>query len=166
MKVEVEVIRETKNELPKYETEGSAGCDVRADLSLIEDDKFLFDSELYRDAKGDFKLEIKPGGRALIPTGLKVAIPWGYEIQIRPRSGLALKNGISLANCPATIDSDFRGNIGIILINYSKVPFIVEQGMRIGQFVLAEHKQIIWKEVENLSSTKRGEGGFSSTGTK
>lgn len=165
MKVEVEVIKETKNELPKYETEGSAGCDVRADLSLIDDDKFLFDSELYCDAKGDFKLEIKPGGRALIPTGLKVAIPWGYEIQIRPRSGLALKNGITVLNTPGTIDSDYRNEVKVILINYSNVPFVVEQGMRIGQFVLAEHKQIIWKEVEELSKTSR-EGGFCSTGLK
>jgi dUTP pyrophosphatase len=109
---------------------------------------------------------IAPGGRALIPTGLKMAIPAGYEIQVRPRSGLALKNGITLPNSPGTIDEDYRGELGVILMNAGNEPFTVERGMRIAQAVLAPVTRGAWREVTELPETARGAGGFGSTGTK
>ena len=142
MRVEVEVVNSSNNKLPKYETEGSVGLDVRANI-----DK-----------------RINPGERCLIPTGLKVSIPVGYEIQVRPRSGLALKKGISLVNSPGTIDSDYRGDVGVILINHGSKPFNITRGMRIAQLVLKEASQLIWEEVEDLEETDRGEGGFGHTG--
>ena len=109
---------------------------------------------------------IAPGERALIPTGLKMAIPAGYEIQVRPRSGLALKNGITLPNSPGTIDEDYRGELGVILMNAGNEPFTVERGMRIAQAVLAPVTRGVWREVSALPETARGAGGFGSTGTK
>ncbi|QIG64912.1 hypothetical protein SJC03_238 [Bacteroides phage SJC03] len=164
-KVNVEIVKETENELPNYATPQSAGCDIRAELSKINQD-FFVDTVIDEVDNGVIKsIKIKPGGRCLIPTGLKVAIPDGYEIQVRPRSGLALKKGISLVNCVGTIDQDFREEVNIILINHGKDDFIVNQGERIAQFVLNEVKQISWKEVESLDKTDRN-GGFGSTGTK
>lgn len=143
--MKVKVINKSKNALPKYETEHSAGMDVRAD---IETD-----------------VTIEPGEKTMIKTGLWPEIPVGYEIQVRPRSGLAFKKGITVLNSPGTIDSDYRGEIGIILINHGKENFKVEPGERIGQLVMAEHEKIEWEESEVLSETDRGEGGFGHTNT-
>jgi len=130
--------------LPSYETAGSAGMDLRAANS---------------DA-----LTLAPGGRALIPTGLKLAIPLGYEAQVRPRSGLALKHGVTVLNSPGTIDSDYRGELKVILINLGQAPFIIQPGERVAQLVLAPVAQLPVVEVEALDGTARGEGGFGSTG--
>jgi len=132
--------------LPRYATEGAAGMDLLAAISA--------------------PVVISPGGRALIPTGLKMAIPSGYEIQVRPRSGLALKNGITLPNSPGTIDEDYRGELGVILMNAGNEPFTVERGMRIAQAVLAPVTRGVWREVTELPESARGAGGFGSTGTK
>lgn len=143
----VKVYNASKNPLPQYETFGSAGMDVRAML--------------------DAPVAIHPGNRMLIPTGLYVEIPVGYEIQVRPRSGLALKKGITVLNTPGTVDSDYRNGIGVILINLGQDDFIVESGDRIAQIVLNQVPQIEWVPVnstEELSSTDRGLGGFGSTG--
>ena len=131
--------------LPSYETEDAAGMDLRA---AVSDDVVL-----------------APGARALIPTGLAIALPPGYEAQVRPRSGLALRNGISLVNTPGTIDADYRGEVGVILINHGDEPFTVDRGMRIAQMVIAPVTQARWHETDNLSETARGAGGFGSTGT-
>jgi dUTP pyrophosphatase len=131
--------------LPKYETSGSSGMDIAA---FIEK-----------------KIEIKPGEKALVPSGFSVSIPEGLEIQIRPRSGLAVKNGISVLNTPGTIDADYRGEIKVLLINLSKETFIVENGSRIAQMVVCPIIQAKLHEVEELSETIRGSGGFGSTGT-
>lgn len=158
-KVNVEIVKETENELPNYATPQSAGCDIRAELSKINQD-FFVDTKIVKVEEGIIKsISILPGGRCLIPTGLKVAIPDGYEIQVRPRSGLALKKGITVLNTPGTIDADYRGEIGVILINHGKSDFIVEQGEKIAQLVINEVKQIGWKVVDSLSETNR-EGGF------
>ncbi|QNT78953.1 dUTP diphosphatase [Entomobacter blattae] len=130
--------------LPQYETSGAAGFDFPA---AIEDE-----------------LVILPFGRALIPTGLQIALPEGYELQIRPRSGLALKNGITLPNSPGTIDEDYRGEIKVILMNCSDDPFIITRGMRIAQGVLAPVVRLSWEKVEGLEETVRSEKGFGSTG--
>lgn len=130
--------------MPSYQTDGSAGMDVRADLEA--------------------PIVIEPLCRRLIPTGLYVAIPQGYELQMRPRSGLALKSGISLVNTPGTIDSDYRGEIGVIIINLSGEPFTVNPGDRICQMVLNRVPQLEWEEVAQLSDTDRGSGGFGHTG--
>jgi dUTP pyrophosphatase len=130
--------------LPRYETEGSAGMDVRA---AVEED-----------------LTIQPGRVALVPTGLFTAVPPGYEIQVRPRSGLALKSMISVLNAPGTIDSDYRNEVGIILANFGEEPFTVTRGMRVAQLVVARCPQAQVVEVEELSETARGLGGFGSTG--
>ncbi|WP_373087907.1 dUTP diphosphatase [Sneathiella sp.] len=130
--------------LPAYETDQSAGMDLRA---AIEDE-----------------MEILPGDRALVPTGLKIALPAGYEAQIRPRSGLALKNGITLPNSPGTIDADYRGEIGVILLNTGAESFVIGRGDRIAQMVVAPVLQASWIETEALDETARGEGGFGSTG--
>lgn len=164
----------TTTQLPNYETPASAGMDVRANFDNIVE-KFLFNTTIKEhenvriDVNGEThhlieSITINPGGRALIPTGLRVAIPEGYEIQVRPRSGLALKNGITLLNTPGTIDADYRGDIGVIVINHGTEPFTIIAGDRIGQIVLNKVERIEWKEVDNLPDTIRGEGGFGSTG--
>lgn len=132
--------------LPSYATALSAGLDL---LAAVTEPVIL-----------------APGQRQLIPTGIAIALPAGFEAQIRPRSGLALKNGISLVNSPGTIDADYRGEIGVIVINHSDQPFTVERGTRIAQMVIARHERATWVEVDNLDETARGSGGFGSTGTK
>lgn len=131
--------------LPSYATDGAAGMDLLAAVGA--------------------PVIIAPGARALIPTGLRIALPAGHELQVRPRSGLALKNGILLANSPGTIDEDYRGEIGIIVLNAGQEPFTVERGMRIAQAILAPVTRAVWAEVTTLPETGRGEGGFGSTGT-
>ena len=130
--------------LPAYATEGAAGMDLLAAVTA--------------------PLVIPPGGRALVPTGLCIALPAGFELQVRPRSGLALKNGIMLANSPGTIDEDYRGELGIIVLNGGEAPFTVERGMRIAQAVVAPVTRAVWQEVPALPATARGAGGFGSTG--
>lgn len=172
--MEIKVFNESNNELPKYETADSAGLDVRADLSHIET---IADIKIYgpgqiipaNSVNAVKMIALEPGSRALIPTGLYVEIPSNYEIQVRPRSGLALKEGISLVNCVGTVDADYRGNIGLIVINHGLKTVYIEDGERIGQLVLNKVERIDWKEVfskDDLSSTERGEGGFNSTGKK
>lgn len=148
-KIRVQVFNKSRNELPKYATDFSAGLDLVANI------------------EGDDRIIIFPGERRLIPTGLYVAIPEGYEIQVRPRSGLALKKGIGVLNSPGTIDSDYRGEIGVILINTGAEAIRIGNGERIAQAVLCEVPQIEWYPVsrlEDLSITERGAGGFGSTG--
>ena len=128
--------------LPEYATPASAGVDLRASEARV----------------------IPPGGRALVPTGLRIALPEGYEAQVRPRSGLALRHGVTLLNSPGTIDADYRGEIGVILMNLGQEPFIVEPGDRIAQMVVAPVARVAWSEAEALDATERGEGGFGSTG--
>lgn len=130
--------------LPKYETSGSAGMDLLAAI--------------------DEEIILKPGEIKLVKTGISIALEKGYEAQVRPRSGLALKNGITVLNSPGTVDSDYRGEVCAILINHSKVDFVITRGMRIAQVVIAKHEQAIITEVENLDETARGAGGFGSTG--
>lgn len=162
----VNVIKSTMNELPKYETVESAGCDLRADLWEVKE-KFLFNAKVVRDQYSVIKnITIAPGGRALIPTGLQIALPVGYEAQVRPRSGLALKNGITVLNTPGTIDSDYRGDIGVILINHGTESFEVYQGDRIAQLVIVKVEQATWNPVDSLDETDRGAGGFGSTNIK
>ncbi|CAN5221072.1 dUTP diphosphatase [soil metagenome] len=132
--------------LPAYETTGSAGMDLRAAVPE------------------DAPLTLEPGARALVPTGLKIALEHGWEAQVRPRSGLALKHGITCLNSPGTIDSDYRGEVGVILINHSAEPFVIKRGERIAQMVIAAHAQAIIVETETLDETVRGAGGFGSTG--
>lgn len=160
----VNVVKETMNELPRYETPDSAGMDLRADLWQIKE-KFLFNAEIIRKEHNiiDYII-IAPGGRALIPTGLKMALPKGYEAQVRPRSGLALKYGITVLNTPGTIDADYRDSVGVILINHGSKPFVIRQGDRIAQMVIAKMEQITWNPVDSLDETERG-GGFGSTGS-
>ena len=131
--------------LPSYATDGAAGMDLLAAVAE--------------------PLVIPPGGRALVPTGLTIALPQGYELQVRPRSGLALRNGITLPNTPGTIDEDYRGELGVILLNAGTEPFTVERGMRIAQAVIAPVVRAAWREVAVLPATARGAGGFGSTGT-
>lgn len=144
--MKIKIVNRSKHPLPQYETHSSAGVDLRANL----DDPIILKS-----------LE-----RALIPTGLFIELPETYEAQIRPRSGLAVKNGISLVNTPGTIDADYRGEIKIILINLSNQDFVVNDGERIAQMVIARHEQAEWTEVETLKETKRGTGGFGHSGIK
>ena len=143
-KIQVKVVRVKGVELPKYETEGSAGMDVRANIKE--------------------PITLKSLERILVPTGLKVAIPEGYEIQVRPRSGLAIKHGITMLNTPGTVDSDYRGELKVIVVNLSNETYTIEPNERIGQFVLNKIEQIEFVEVEELDSTERGEGGFGHTG--
>ena len=144
---EILIKRLSKNvPLPKYETDGSSGLDLAANI--------------------DIKIEIKPGETKIIPTGLFVGIPKNFEIQIRPRSGLAAKNQISVLNTPGTIDADYRGELKVILINLSDKIFVVEKGLRIAQMVVCPVVRAKLKEVESLNDTKRGSGGFGSTGVK
>ena len=142
----VEIINKSRHELPQYATGGAAGLDVRAFL--------------------DQPVEIAPLGRAIVPTGLFMAIPEGMECQVRPRSGLAAKHGITVANAPGTIDSDYRGELKVILVNLSSVPFVINDGERIAQLVFARYEKIDWKTVDTLDDTTRGEGGFGHTGTR
>ena len=142
--MEIQIINKSKHQLPSYATELSAGMDIRANLTE--------------------PVVLKPLERKLIPTGLYIALPEGYEAQMRPRSGLALKHGITLLNTPGTIDADYRGEIGIILVNLSSEPFTVNDGERICQMVIATYNQISWKPVEVLDDTERGTGGFGHTG--
>lgn len=142
--VQVEIINKSKHELPKYSTIQSAGLDLRANI--------------------DTPVILKPLDRKLIPTGLFIALPDGYEAQIRPRSGLALKNGITVLNTPGTIDADYRGEIGVILINLSNEPFTINDGDRICQMVISKYETIEWTSVQILSETTRGEGGFGHSG--
>ena len=170
--MEIKVFNDSNNKLPKYETVDSAGLDVRADLSHVES---VSDITIHgpgqiipaNSANAVKMIALEPGSRALIPTGLYVEIPSGYEIQVRPRSGLALKEGFSLVNCVGTVDADYRGNIGLIVINHGLKTVYIEDGERIGQLVLNKVERIDWKEVfskDDLGSTERGEGGFNSTG--
>ena len=133
-------------DLPRYTTPGASGIDLMADISK--------------------ELVINPGEKHLISTGIAMAIPYGYEIQIRPRSGLAAKNGITVLNTPGTIDADYRGEVGVILVNLSSEEFVIEDGERIAQMVIAKHEQANWDQVEILEETERGAGGFGSTGVK
>jgi dUTP pyrophosphatase len=145
IKVAIKRIRpEVDIPLPCYMTEHSAGMDLYADIA--ED------------------MTLHPGARALVPTGLSIALPDGFEAQIRPRSGLALKYGISLVNSPGTIDSDYRGEIGVILINHGADPFVVRRGERIAQMIIAQFNRVVWDEQGELAETARGEGGFGHTG--
>ncbi|MGL4642390.1 MAG: dUTP diphosphatase [Cetobacterium sp.] len=143
-KVIVKLVLENGVEAPKYMTEGAAGMDVKANITE--------------------PVTLKTLERKLIPTGIKMEIPFGYEVQVRPRSGLALKHGITLVNTPGTIDSDYRGEVGVILINLSNDEFIVNPGERIGQLVLQKVYKMEFEEVEELSTTVRAEGGFGHTG--
>lgn len=142
----VRVVSQSKHELPQYATAHSAGLDLRANL--------------------DSPIELKPLERALIPTGLFIELQQGYEAQIRPRSGLAFKNGITVLNSPGTIDADYRGEIKVLLVNLSNTPFVVNDGERVAQMVIAKHEQIHWELTDSLEETQRGAGGFGHTGTK
>jgi dUTP pyrophosphatase len=144
--MQVKIVNISDNPLPAYSTEMSAGMDIRASLNE--------------------PVILKPLERKLIPTGLFIELPKGYEAQIRPRSGLALKKGITVLNTPGTIDADYRGEIGIILVNLSQEDFVVENGERICQMVVAAHENVEWKLVEELVETGRGAGGFGHTGKK
>jgi dUTP pyrophosphatase len=145
-KMKVRVINKSPYELPKYETGASAGMDVKA---VLEEN-----------------ITLQPLGRTLIKTGLFLEIPEGYEAQVRPRSGLALKKGLTVLNSPGTIDADYRGEVGVILVNLSNEAVTIEPGERIAQLVFAEFKQAQWEVAESLNETHRGAGGFGSTGTK
>lgn len=142
--MKIKIINRSKHSLPEYATIHSAGMDIRANL--------------------DKQVILKPLERKLIPTGLFIELPVGYEAQIRPRSGLAIKKGITVLNSPGTIDADYRGEINVILINLSPDNFVIEDGERICQMVIASHAQAEWMEVEYLGETERGEGGFGHTG--
>jgi dUTP pyrophosphatase len=142
--IKVKIINSSRNELPAYGTPYSAGMDVRANL--------------------DEPMEIKPMQRVLVPTGLRVQLPQGYEMQLRPRSGLALKHGITLVNTPGTIDADYRGEIGVILINLSDTTFTVNNGDRICQMVITNYTHVDWIATDSIDETSRGEGGFGHTG--
>lgn len=142
----VKVINKSNNALPQYATPLSAGMDVRSASTQ--------------------PIVLKPLGRAIVPTGLFLEIPSGYEVQVRPRSGLAAKHGVTVLNAPGTIDADYRGELCVILVNLSNEEFIINEGERIAQIVLAKCEHIEWEDAESLSETQRGEGGFGSTGTK
>lgn len=144
--MKVQIINKSKHVLPQYATSSSAGMDLRANL--------------------DEPVVLKPLQRCLVPTGLYIALPEGFEAQIRPRSGLALKKGITLLNTPGTIDADYRGEIGVIVVNLSADDFVIEDGERIAQMVIARYEQAEWQEVEVLEDTERGTGGFGHTGVK
>ena len=146
MSGKVAVINDGRHQLPHYSTPQSAGLDLRASL--------------------DQPVVLQPGERSLIPTGIKLALPPGMEAQVRPRSGLAYKHGVTVLNAPGTIDADYRGDIGVILVNHGEVAFTVEDGSRIAQMVLAKYEQVEWEEVRELTDTDRGDGGFGSTGIK
>ncbi len=144
--MKIQVVNGSHHALPQYATEMSAGVDLRANL--------------------EEPVVLHPGARALVPTGLRIALPKGYEAQVRPRSGLALKKGVTVLNTPGTIDADYRGEIGVILVNLSQEDFVIEDGERIAQMVVARHEQAEWELVEVLDETERGEGGFGHSGVK
>jgi dUTP pyrophosphatase len=144
--MEIKVINKSKHQLPAYATESSAGMDIRANISE--------------------PITLAPMQRCLVPTGLYISLPQGYEAQVRPRSGLALKKGVTVLNSPGTVDADYRGEIGVILVNLSNEPFVIEDGERIAQMVIARHEQAVWVEVDTLDETDRGDGGFGHTGRK
>lgn len=144
--MKVKVINRSRFDLPRYATPLSAGMDVRANI--------------------DEAVILRPLERAMIPTGLSIELPEGYEMQIRPRSGLAAKHGITVLNSPGTIDADYRGEIRVILVNLSNEEFRIEAGERIAQMVVARHEQVEWELTEELAESERGEGGFGSTGKK
>ena len=144
--MQINIINKSSHDLPHYETEASAGMDLRAEL--------------------DAPVTLKPLERAIIKTGLFIELPVGIEALVRPRSGLAAKKGITVLNAPGTIDADYRGEIGVILVNLSNEDFTIESGERIAQLVIAKHERAEWNPVEVLSETARGAGGFGSTGTK
>lgn len=143
--MKIQIINKSKHALPQYATALSAGMDLRANI--------------------DTPILLKPMQRKLVPTGLYIALPEGFEAQIRPRSGLALKKGITLLNTPGTIDADYRGEIGVIVVNLSEEDFIIEDGERIAQMVIARYEKAEWEEVDVLGETERGDGGFGHTGT-
>jgi dUTP pyrophosphatase len=140
----VQIINKSKHQTPSYETILSAGMDLRANISE--------------------SLRLKPLERVIVKTGLFIALPAGLEAQVRPRSGLAAKRGVTVLNSPGTVDADYRGEIGVILVNLSNEDFLIKDGERIAQLIIAKHEQITWKEVSILDKTERGEGGFGSTG--
>lgn len=145
-KIKVKVINLSQNELPEYKTPLSAGMDLRA---------FICEG-----------VEIRPMERKLIPTGIKIQLPEGFEAQVRPRSGLALKHGVTVLNAPGTVDADYKGEIGVLLINLSQDTFFIEPNDRIAQLVIARHETVEWVEVEELDDSERGEGGFGHSGIK
>lgn len=142
--MKVQVINKSKHPLPAYATALSAGMDLRANI--------------------DEPIVLKPLERCLVPTGLFIALPPSYEAQVRPRSGLAIKKGITVLNAPGTIDADYRGEVCVVLVNLSSEPFVIEDGERIAQMIVARHEQVKWDEVEVLTDTERGAGGFGHTG--
>lgn len=144
--MKIKIINKSAHELPHYETGASAGMDLRANLSE--------------------PVTLEPLERAIIKTGLFIELPVGYEAQVRPRSGLAAKKGITVLNAPGTIDADYRGEVGVILVNFSNETFKVENGERIAQMVITKHERATWEQVSVLTDTARGEGGFGSTGVK
>lgn len=144
--MKVKIINKSSNPCPTYETPLSAGMDVRANI--------------------EEPITLAPLQRVLVPTGLYIALPEGYECQARPRSGLAVKHGITVLNSPGTIDADYRGELKTLLVNLSDTPFVIEPGERIAQLVVAKHEHVEWEEVEVLDETERGEGGFGSTGVQ
>jgi dUTP pyrophosphatase len=142
----IKIINKSSHELPNYETIASAGMDLRANITE--------------------SIVLKPLGRTIVKTGLFIELPIGFEAQVRPRSGLAAKKGITVLNSPGTVDADYRGEIGVILVNLSNDDFTIENGERVAQLVIAKHERAEWIQVEELSETSRGEGGFGSTGVK
>ncbi|NQY00221.1 MAG: dUTP diphosphatase [Flavobacteriaceae bacterium] len=140
----VQIINKSKHPIPSYETEQSAGMDLHANI--------------------DSSITLKPLERTIIKTGLFIALPPGFEAQVRPRSGLAVKKGITVLNSPGTVDADYRGEIGVILVNLSNEDFVIQDGERVAQLVIAKHECVTWREVDLLSETERGTGGFGSTG--
>ncbi len=142
----IKIINKSQHELPNYETIASAGMDLRANISD--------------------PITLKTLERTIVKTGLFIELPIGYEAQVRPRSGLAAKKGITVLNSPGTVDADYRGEIGVILVNLSNEDFVIENGERIAQLIIAKHERADWIEVQELSETSRGEGGFGSTGVK
>jgi dUTP pyrophosphatase len=146
LKMQIKIINKSNHELPNYETIASAGMDLRANISE--------------------PITLKSLERTIIKTGLFIELPIGYEAQVRPRSGLAAKKGITVLNSPGTVDADYRGEIGVILVNLSNEDFVIENGERIAQLIIAKHERAEWLEVNELSETSRGEGGFGSTGVK
>lgn len=160
--INIPVINKSNNKLPEYAHEGDAGFDFRANVEEIKNDEYLFDAT----KSNATTIIINPGGRALIPTGLYMEIPKGYELQIRPRSGLALKYGITVLNTPGTIDAIYRGNIGVILKNDGTKPFMVEQGDRIAQGVLNKVEKANFIKADSLNETDRSDSGYGKSGIK
>ncbi|SEK75859.1 dUTP pyrophosphatase [Aquimarina amphilecti] len=144
--MQINIINKSSHKLPHYETIASAGMDLRANLTE--------------------SVILKPLERTIVKTGLFIELPVGFEAQVRPRSGLAAKKGITVLNAPGTVDADYRGEIGVILVNLSNEDFVIENGERVAQLVIAKHERAEWKEVKELTETSRGEGGFGSTGVK